>query len=139
MSGRIEEFTVLCAIVPEGIDSEVNAILTPLIEQAKPDYWVLVQPESYILFFRTSKGGRTKSNAFQKSVRDLDLRNERVKDILFGEETGEMVVDMSWFGKVKDMPLGEVANFAEKKARGSSSRSGRRGTGAETNSAGGLA
>lgn len=118
MTAQLEEFTVLCARVPVGIDEHVVALINGKIDSFDPDHWLLIQPDTYLFYFRQKKNGDERS---KKAISILDgLRglNERLAGMKLGKSAGEITALISASGEIEGFPVGAAVSEAQRATYG---------------------
>ena len=120
MSGRIKEFVVLCAYLPEGADVPDVAALTEVLDVSGAEYWIFTQPGTFLAYFRKERRGVELADKAEKAISGLKNTRQDLREIRIGRAEGRLVADFSWFGfgKAKFMPLGEAVIQAQNNARG---------------------
>lgn len=112
----IEEFIVVCLIVPDGIDERVAEVVSARMNSFNPDTWILLQPSTYNFFFRgKTKGDERASIAVEQLVSAKTL-NPRLEKMRIGKASGELLAEISRDGTVRGIPLGKAASDAAKNA-----------------------
>ena len=101
-----------------GIDEYNYPVLKALVESFKPDYWEFMQPDTMSIYFFNTTANATKANALVKKVKEQIAIDDRLRGIRIGTATGEMIVEVTWRGKMKKAPLGKTWNEARKRAKG---------------------
>lgn len=115
MTARLEDFDVLCILVPDGItEVETSAILGGL-NSDEPDFWTLFQPDTVLMFFLSKKSGALRAARAKEMVAAL----KGIRSVKFGVSKGALVAEIPLFGKISQMPLGGAVTEAQHVARGS--------------------
>lgn len=119
MTARLTDCTALCVFIPEGGTAAEFDPIRDVLEEAAPDYWMFVQPDTFMAFFVTNRNGPSRADRTVKLLAALKDSHSQIRDFRTGRASGQMVCEFAWFGfgRMKSMPLGEVANDAQKNAR----------------------
>ena len=117
MTAKEEDFTVLCAWIPEGIDELVADIINKQTEKISPDDWQLLQPDTYLFFFRQKRNGAARAETAIALLESTRNEHERLAALRIGKAAGPLFADISWLGAVKSMPMGQAVTDAQKQTR----------------------
>ena len=118
---EFEHFIIIAVRSGLNMTPETNSVMVPLIEQHKPTYWELQNPNGYLIGFRSkSKSSQSRAEQLVQSVRDLIGKRPEFKTFSVGQSEGQVTVEFDWKGKVTFPPMGEVVNKAIKNAEPSS-------------------
>jgi hypothetical protein len=117
MTAKDEEFTVLCAWIPDGIEELISDIFNKKIEEINPDESQLLQPDTYLFFFRQSRRGNARADAAIALLESVRNAHPRLAAMKIGKAAGPLFADISWLGVVKSMPIGRAVADAQKQTR----------------------
>lgn len=115
-AASIEELLVVCMRVPEGIDEAVSDLVNKSMDAFQPDYFSLIQPDTYIFFFRRDDQGHQHSVKAVELLTGLADKNERCKSSGLGQASGPLLVVRNSRG-IASIPLGEAITKAQRLAQ----------------------
>lgn len=119
MSAKEEDFTVVCAWIPEGINEEVAGIIDGKANAFGPDARQLFQPDTCLYFFRDKKNGAERAKTAVSLLHGARGEHPRLSAMRLGSASGPLIADISWLGAVNSMPVGRAVTEAQKQARAS--------------------
>ena len=98
----------------EGFDETTLPPLVALIESASPDYRQVLTPRGVAAFFIASSAAAQRAGHLVVAAEHLRSSDSRFETLGIGISSGEMIADFSWFGRLRSVPLGTVANEASR-------------------------
>ena len=99
-----------------GFDEYNYPVLKALVESFKPDYWEFLNPGTISVYFFNTTKNATKADKLVRKAKEAIVHDDRLREISIGVATGEMIVELTWRGKIKKAPLGKTWNEARKRA-----------------------
>ena len=96
-----------------------NPIIVSLIEDSSPDYWELLTPDPYIVYFRSNKSASKKqADKLVKSVQKLILNDQNFEDFKIVINEGMVITELDWRGRVTSHPIAIAASNAASNQKG---------------------
>ncbi len=96
----------------EGFDEASLPPLVDLIDSAYPDYRQLLVPKGVAGYFVASPAAAQRADRVVAAAEQLRQSATRFESLGIGISAGEMIADFTWFGRLRRVPLGVVANEA---------------------------
>jgi len=114
-----EDFIIVHISTGLTMNEVSHPIIINLIESSSPSYSQLLNPDSYIAYYRSRKpDSRHHADRLLQGVQNLILNDEKFSDFKVGVSEGLMVTEIDWKGKVLSPPLGGAGNIASKNQKG---------------------
>jgi hypothetical protein len=119
MAEQFEEFDVVCAFLANGIDAPEYHLLAEALNQAKPDAFLFIQPQTILACFLSKKDGAGRGDRAVELLNAVKRSNSNLAPLGLGRAKGTMLAEFSWFGfgGLKSMPAGDAVAEAQKRAR----------------------
>jgi hypothetical protein len=115
----IEDFIIVHISTGLMMNEVSHPIIVNLVKSSSPTYWQLLNPDSYIAYFRSRKpDSRPRADLLLSGVQNLILNDDKFADFKVGIGEGPMVTEINWKGKVLCPPLGGAGNIASKNQKG---------------------
>lgn len=96
-----------------------NPIAVNLIEDCSPDYWELLNPSAYIVFFRSKhSASQRQAKKLYESILSVILTDDKFEDFTVGINEGDVITKLDWSGHVISPPIGEAVSKALRNAKG---------------------
>jgi len=110
-----EDFIIVHISTGLTLNEVSHPIIINLIESSSPSYSQLLNPDSYIAYYRSKRpDSRLLAERLLSGVQNLILNDEKFSDFKVGLSEGTMVTEIDWKGKVLLPPLGGAGNVAIK-------------------------
>src|SRR3989339_2281062 len=116
MTATKKSIIVVCLHHNYGFDEYNHPVLKKLVESFEPDYWEFLNPGTISIYFCNTTANATKADTLVRKPKEAIATDERLRGIGIGSSTGEMIVQLTWRGKIKKAPLGKTWNEAIKRA-----------------------
>ena len=98
----------------DGFGERTLPPLLALVDSVSPDYREVLPPRGIAAFFIASSVAAQKEDQLVTAAEQLRSSDSRFESLGIGISSGGMIADFSWFGRVRSMPLGTVANDASR-------------------------
>jgi hypothetical protein len=98
----------------EGFDERSLPPLVALVDSASPDYRQLFLPRGVGAFFVASSAAAQRADQFVTAAEELRTSHPQFERLGIGISSGDMIAEFSWFGRVRSISLGTVANEASR-------------------------
>lgn len=114
-----EDFLIVHISTGQTMNEVNHPIIINLIESSAPSYSQLLNPDSYVAYFRSKRPDSSqRAKRLFSDVQSLILNDEKFIDFKVGMSEGTMVTEIDWKGKVLSPPLGGAGNVAMKNLKG---------------------
>jgi hypothetical protein len=118
MGSHTKKFFVVCLQNEWGFQFEPFSQLREIVESTEPSYWEFMNPGTVLTYFIANKENKAKVEEFIGNVKNLIRDDQGLQKISIGQSEGELVVETTFWGKIKSSPLGlavtEAINNAKK-------------------------
>ena len=114
-----EDFIIVHISTGLTMNEAGHPVILNLIESSSPSYRQILNPDTYIAYFRSGKpDSYMRADRLLSEVQRLILNDDKFADFKVGMSEGLMVTEMDWKGKVLSPPLGGAGNVASKNLKG---------------------
>ncbi|MBI5212183.1 MAG: hypothetical protein HY957_02280 [Nitrospirae bacterium] len=114
-----ENFIIVAISTGLTMNEYHNPIVVNLIEDCCPDYWELLTPSAYLVFFRSKhSASRNQAEKLIEGIRNLILHDEKFEYFKVGINEGVVLTELDWRGRVTFPPVGEAVLKATKNEKG---------------------
>lgn len=114
-----EDFIIVAISTGLTMNEYHNPIVINLIEDCRPDYWELLNPSAYIVFFRSKHSASQKqASRLIRDIQNLILSDDKFEDFTVGINEGPVLTELDWRGRVTFPPLGTAVTQAFRNQKG---------------------
>jgi hypothetical protein len=114
-----EDFIIIAVSANYTMNVENNRVMVSLIELCSPSYWELLNPDGYLIYFRSNKSNSHKNaNKLLSCIEQLILTEERFAEFKVGINEGQVITEIDWRGRITFAPMGVAINVAYNNQKG---------------------
>jgi hypothetical protein len=114
-----EDFIIVAISTGMTMNEYNNPVMITLIESCSPSYYQMLNPDSYIAYFRSKHSdSRQRAEKLLSSARMLIATDDRFADFKVGINEGTVLSEINWRGKATFPPMGDAVNVAFRNQKG---------------------
>lgn len=114
-----EDFIIVAISSGLTMNEHSHQIMTALIDTCSPSYCQMLNPDSYIAYFRSKHSvNRQRADKLLSNVQKMIATDDRFADFTVGMNEGTVVSEINWRGKVTVPPVGDAVNAAYRNQKG---------------------
>lgn len=114
-----ENFIIVAISTGLTMDEKSHPVMISLIESCFPSYWELLNPASYLVFYRSNlPHSHIHAEKLLTDMQQLILTDDRFAEFKVGIHEGEVLTEIDWKGRITFPPIGNAVTVAYKNQKG---------------------
>ena len=116
-----ERCIIVCAYVSDGVTPEQGFRIRDVLNGLDTDGWWFANPGTFIVAFRSSRAGDKRARVCLSALARLPNHIPLLGHVGVGGAEGEVLCGLASEGHLDTPPLGDVVNYAFRRATGNAS------------------
>lgn len=108
-----ENFIIVAISTGLTMDENSHPVMISLIESCFPTYWEFLNPESYLVFYRSNlPDSQLHAEKLLTDMQQLILTDDRFAEFKVGMHEGEVLTEIDWRGRLTFPSAGNAVTVA---------------------------